>query len=143
MAVTITEQLTKLNQLRQQLAANLTTKGVTATATEKFNTLVPKVLAISGGESPTTTVLYDATHRDKVSALQRYDLQRGRLYRPACRFLQCEEQLRSELWNNRFWMGFAGIHLLHAADQRDSIHANCNPFPCWQYRGWHFTLSTI
>ena len=51
MAVTITEQLTKLNQLRQQLAANLTTKGVTATATEKFNTLVPKVLAISGGES--------------------------------------------------------------------------------------------
>ena len=66
MAVTITEQLTKLNQLRQQLAANLTTKGVTATATEKFNTLVPKVLAISGGESPTTTVLYDATHRDKV-----------------------------------------------------------------------------
>ena len=69
MAVTITEQLTKLNQLRQQLAANLTTKGVTATATEKFNTLVPKVLAISGGESPTTTVLYDATHLDKVSLL--------------------------------------------------------------------------
>ena len=69
MAVTITEQLTKLNQLRQQLAANLTTKGVTATATEKFNTLVPKVLAISGGESPTTTVLYDAAHRDKVSLL--------------------------------------------------------------------------
>jgi hypothetical protein len=41
MAVTITEQLTKLNQLRQQLAANLTTKGVTATTAEKFNTLVP------------------------------------------------------------------------------------------------------
>ena len=71
MAVTITEQLTKLNQLRQQLAANLTTKGVTASTTEKFNTLVPKVLEISGGESPTTTVLYD---------LQRYDLQRGRFY---------------------------------------------------------------
>ena len=69
MAATITEQLTKLNQLRQQLAANLTTKGVTATAAEKFNTLVPKVLEISGGESPTTTVLYDATHRDKVSLL--------------------------------------------------------------------------
>ncbi len=51
MAVTITEQLTKLNQLRQQLAANLTTKGVTATTAEKFNTLVPKVLEISGGES--------------------------------------------------------------------------------------------
>ena len=42
---------------------------MTATATEKFNTLVPKVLAISGGESPTTTVLYDAAHRDKVSLL--------------------------------------------------------------------------
>lgn len=69
MAVTIAEQLTKLNQLRQQLAANLTTKGVSATTTEKFNTLVPKVLAISGGESPTTTVLYDATHRDRVSLL--------------------------------------------------------------------------
>jgi len=69
MAVTITEQLTKLNQLRQQLAANLTTKGVLATATEKFNTLVPKVLDISGGEPPTTTVLYDATHRDTVSLL--------------------------------------------------------------------------
>lgn len=69
MAATITEQLTKLNQLRQQLAANLTTKGVTATTAEKFNTLVPKVLEIPGGESPTTTVLYDATHRDKVSLL--------------------------------------------------------------------------
>ena len=39
---TIAEQLTKLNQLRQQLAANLTTKGVTASTAEKFNTLVPK-----------------------------------------------------------------------------------------------------
>ena len=77
---TIAEQLAKLNSLKAQLAKNLNAKGVTATATEKFNTLVPKVLAISGGESPTTTVLYDATHRDKVSALQRYDLQRGRFY---------------------------------------------------------------
>lgn len=69
MAVTIAEQLTKLNQLRKQLAANLVAKGVTATTAEKFNTLVPKVLEISGGESPTTTVLYDATHRDTVSLL--------------------------------------------------------------------------
>ena len=69
MAVTIAEQLTKLNQLRQQLAKNLNAKGVTATATEKFNALVPKVLEISSGETPTTTVLYDATHRDKVSLL--------------------------------------------------------------------------
>ena len=66
---TIAEQLTKLNSLKTQLAKNLNAKGVTATATEKFNTLVPKVLEISGGETPTTTVLYDATHRDKVSLL--------------------------------------------------------------------------
>ena len=78
MAATITEQLTKLNQLRQQLAANLTAKGISASASEKFNTLVPKVLEISGGES---------------------------LYRPACRFLQCKEQLCLKLRNNRFWMG--------------------------------------
>ena len=66
---TIAEQLTKLNSLKTQLAKNLNAKGVTATATETFNTLVPKVLEISGGETPTTTVLYDATHRDKVSLL--------------------------------------------------------------------------
>ncbi|MEE0322145.1 MAG: hypothetical protein UDQ15_09705, partial [Ruminococcus sp.] len=66
---TIAEQLVKLNSLKTQLATNLTTKGVSATATEKFNTLVPKVLEISSGETPTTTVLYDATHRDKVSLL--------------------------------------------------------------------------
>ena len=53
----------------QQLAANLTAKNVAANSEEKFNTLVPKVLAISGGESPTTTVLYDAAHRDTVSLL--------------------------------------------------------------------------
>ena len=66
---TIAEQLAKLNSLKTQLAKNLNAKGVTATATEKFNTLVPKVLAISSGESPTTTVLYDAAHRDTVSLL--------------------------------------------------------------------------
>lgn len=68
-AVTIAEQLTKLNQLRRQLVANLVTKGVAADMAEKFNTLIPKVLEISGGETPTTTVLYDATHRDHVSLL--------------------------------------------------------------------------
>lgn len=66
---TIAEQLTKLNQLRQQFAANLVTKGVAADAEEKFNTLVPKILQISSSETPTTTVLYDATHRDNVSLL--------------------------------------------------------------------------
>ena len=90
----------------QQLAANLTTKGVTATTAEKFNTLVPKVLEISGGESPTTTVLYDAAHRDTVSLLYN-----DTIYSVAdftalhADFLQCEEQLRSELWNNCFWVG--------------------------------------
>ena len=70
MAVTIAEQLTKLNQLRQQLAANLVAKGVNAEQTEKFNTLVPKILNISGGETPTEKiVLYDADNRDKVSLL--------------------------------------------------------------------------
>ena len=53
----------------QQLAANLTAKNVAANSEEKFNTLVSKVMKISGGESPTTTVLYDVTHRDKVSLL--------------------------------------------------------------------------
>ena len=66
---TIADQLTKLNSLKTQLAKNLNAKGVTATTTETFNTLVPKVLEISGGETPTTTVLYDATHRDNVSLL--------------------------------------------------------------------------
>ena len=70
MAATIAEQLTKLNQLRQQLAANLTTKGVSASAAEKFNTLVPKVLEISGGETPTEKiVLYDADNRENVRLL--------------------------------------------------------------------------
>ena len=57
MAVTITEQLAKLNSLKIQLAANLTTKGVSATATEKFNTLVPKVLEISSVETPTSAAI--------------------------------------------------------------------------------------
>ena len=66
---TIADYLTALDKQRRQLAANLTVKGVPASASEKLNTLVPKVLEISGGESPTTIVLYDATHRDKVSLL--------------------------------------------------------------------------
>ena len=65
---TIAEQLAKLNSLKTQLAKNLNAKGVTAIATEKFNTLVPKVLEISSGETPTTTVLYDATHRAGIIA---------------------------------------------------------------------------
>ena len=46
---TITQQLSELINQRNQLAENLTTKGVTASSTEKFNTLVPKVLDIPSG----------------------------------------------------------------------------------------------
>lgn len=67
---TIAEQLEKLNQLRQQFAANLVAKGVNAEQTEKFNTLVPKILKISGGETPTEkVVLYDADNRENVRLL--------------------------------------------------------------------------
>lgn len=67
---TIAQQLAKLDQLRQQFAANLVTKGVDAEQTEKFNTLVPKVLKISGGETPAEkVVLYDADNRDSVQLL--------------------------------------------------------------------------
>lgn len=48
---TIAEYLAELNRQRNALAENLTVMGVQATATEKFNALVPKVLQIqTGGE---------------------------------------------------------------------------------------------
>lgn len=62
---TIAQQLDALKTWRNQLAANLTTKGVAASNTEKLNTLVPKVLQISTGASD-TSILYDATHRNGV-----------------------------------------------------------------------------
>lgn len=43
----ITQYLQKLIELKNQLADNLTLKGVDATQEEKFNTLVPKVLNIA------------------------------------------------------------------------------------------------
>ena len=46
---TITQQLSELVNQRNQLAENLTAKGVTASSTEKLNTLVPKVLDIPSG----------------------------------------------------------------------------------------------
>lgn len=46
---TVTQQLSELVNQRNKLAENLTTKGVTASSTEKFNTLVPKVLDIPSG----------------------------------------------------------------------------------------------
>ena len=46
---TVTQQLSELVNQRNKLAENLTTKGVTASSTEKLNTLVPKVLDIPSG----------------------------------------------------------------------------------------------
>lgn len=44
---TIAQYLTELDKQRDKLAENLTAKGVTASADEKLNTLVPKILDIS------------------------------------------------------------------------------------------------
>ena len=46
---TTTEYLNKLIEQKNALADNLVTKGVTATHSETLETLVPKVLDISGG----------------------------------------------------------------------------------------------
>lgn len=46
---TVAELITSLNAQKDALAANLVTKGVAATDTEGFSTLVPKVLEIQGG----------------------------------------------------------------------------------------------
>lgn len=64
---TIADYLLELDRQRNQLAANLTAKGVNASATEKLNTLVPKVLSIpTGGGETTKTVLFDADSRDSI-----------------------------------------------------------------------------
>lgn len=49
MMPTIANYLNKLVELKSQLADNLVSKGVTAEQSEKFNTLISKVLDISGG----------------------------------------------------------------------------------------------
>lgn len=63
---TIAQYLTELDKWRDRLAANLTAKGVAATSTEKLNTLVPKVLDISGDTPAVKTVAFDADHRDNI-----------------------------------------------------------------------------
>ena len=50
--MSIATELVKLNTQRNNLAANLTTKGVTASSSETLAELVPKVLDISGGGVP-------------------------------------------------------------------------------------------
>lgn len=55
---TIADQLKELVNQKNALVDNLNSKGVTATKNEKLNTLVPKVLEISGGSGIDTS---DAT----------------------------------------------------------------------------------
>ena len=66
---TIAQYLTALDKWRDKLAANLTAKGVAASAAEKLNTLVPKVLDISGGTPAAKTVAFDADHKDNIYLL--------------------------------------------------------------------------
>ena len=66
---TIEQQLTELVNQKNALAANLNTKGVTASTSETLNTLVPKVLDIetggsggdSGGKYLVQVIDYDGT----------------------------------------------------------------------------------
>lgn len=53
----IADYLDDLVTQRNALADNLVTQGVTATHAEKLNSLVPKVLEISGGGSDTDVLL--------------------------------------------------------------------------------------
>lgn len=65
---TIAQYLTELERQRDNLAANLVTMGVSAAASEKLNTLVPKVLQIpqSGGTQPVKTILFDSDNRNNI-----------------------------------------------------------------------------
>lgn len=67
--ITIADYLLELDKQRDKLAENLNTMGVTANNTEKFNTLVPKVLQIpqEGGEGKSKKImLFTAETRDSV-----------------------------------------------------------------------------
>ena len=69
MMVAIADYLLELDKQRDKLAENLNTMGVIASNTEKFNTLVPKVLQIpqEGGEGKSKKiVLFNAETRDSV-----------------------------------------------------------------------------
>ena len=58
---TIAQQLTELVNQKNALAANLTTKGVTANSSETLNTLVPKVLDIQTGGTNKLPQVVDKT----------------------------------------------------------------------------------
>ena len=67
---TIADYLTALDQQRNQLAANLAKKGVSADETEKLNTLVPKVLQIPSSGTDTSDAT--ATADDLLSGKTAY-----------------------------------------------------------------------
>lgn len=79
---TIAEYLNKLVDQKNTLADNLVTKGVTATHEETLDTLVPKVLEISGGGSGSGNGIYpigedgrptgDVIVPDGVTSLHQY-----------------------------------------------------------------------
>lgn len=54
---TIAQQLEKLIELKSELVSNLNDKGVEASPSEMFNTLIPKVLDIQGGSSGGTDIM--------------------------------------------------------------------------------------
>lgn len=56
----IADQLSRLNELRQNLAAVLTAKGVTAAETEGFETLVPKVAEMISGSVCVIKITFDS-----------------------------------------------------------------------------------
>ena len=61
---TTADYLTQLQADKQALVNNLVAKGVSAEKTEKFNTLVPKVLEIQSG-APVEEKLYNKLKEKK------------------------------------------------------------------------------
>lgn len=67
---TISQQLTELVNRKNQLAENLTTKGVSASSSETLNTLVPKVLEItSSGVVPDKIVQSEDYEYNRASEI--------------------------------------------------------------------------
>ena len=62
---TLMDYVNEVKRQRDELVQTLITLNVDASADETFNTLVPKVLLISGG-STSSTVLYDADTRQNT-----------------------------------------------------------------------------
>ena len=65
---TISQQLNELINQKTQLANNLTTMGVEANSSEKFNTLVPKVLQIESGIDTSDATATSAEIREGYTA---------------------------------------------------------------------------